>query len=531
MLKLMIVEDEDIVREGMLRIINFEKLGYEVVAVCKNGKEACESYKSTMPDVVITDICMDDMDGFEFIDSVYVAKSKTKFIVISGYDKFEYLKQAIKFKVFDYVLKPVTASEINEILTKTRLAIELEYIDDLGDHVYHFRKNISIKDEQTVNLLLSEGGYKQIPQQVDLLIESNLAGAKYFSTTSFVIIDIDKVMESKLFESEHKLMCVQFNTIDQIALAYNQKNKISCIIPFCNDSNKIGCLNLSISNGQSEENSFIQFATECIEKFEHIFQISMNARIAAFTEKKEDLHKFYQELQDSDQVVSKNKVVMYKQIIEAQKDASYVPYYQSIFTYTISKDKKSFMESITALFNRLGENYVHIPELPMHLSHMTSYINDLIEENNIKCSPLVCDTSKCKSFFEYMEEVLKTLTKMYAEIVKSTSINKELMIAIADQYIKSNFKDHTLCINSVANAVSVSVSHFSFLFKQLKGTTFVKFLNEVRIDYAKKILKSSTSSISAISEECGYMDVRYFCMVFKNIVGMTAKTYRNNEEV
>ena len=118
MYSLMLVEDEPIVLEGMLKIIDFEALGFKVVSACGNGVEALEAYHKYRPDVVVTDICMEIMDGLEFIEEVSKENNKTKFVIVSGHQDFKFFKKALSLKVTDYILKPVTAKEFRELLQK-----------------------------------------------------------------------------------------------------------------------------------------------------------------------------------------------------------------------------------------------------------------------------------------------------------------------------------------------------------------------------------------------------------------------------
>ncbi len=116
MIKLMIVEDEDILRTGMVELIDFASLGYELVAECSDGKEAFESFEQTKPDVILTDICMDEMSGLEFVAALGEKAADTKVIILSGHSDFTYMKESIRLKAVDYVLKPVSLAEISQLL-------------------------------------------------------------------------------------------------------------------------------------------------------------------------------------------------------------------------------------------------------------------------------------------------------------------------------------------------------------------------------------------------------------------------------
>ena len=118
MIKAIVVDDEILTREGIRANIPWEKLGYELVAACADGREAQAYVKEHEVDVVLTDICMPYMDGLQLSEFLYHEYPHIRIIIFSGYDEFDYAKQALKYQVSEYLLKPVTASELSEVLVQ-----------------------------------------------------------------------------------------------------------------------------------------------------------------------------------------------------------------------------------------------------------------------------------------------------------------------------------------------------------------------------------------------------------------------------
>ena len=117
MLKIMFVDDEVNIRDGLRCSFDWENMGYEVIAEAENGTQALDLFYETMPDVVITDICMNDGDGLGFIKYVKSVSPSTEIVVLSGYPNFEYAKTAIQYGVFSYLLKPVSSAELIDTLS------------------------------------------------------------------------------------------------------------------------------------------------------------------------------------------------------------------------------------------------------------------------------------------------------------------------------------------------------------------------------------------------------------------------------
>ena len=120
MLRLMIVDDEQIIREALSSMIDYTSLGYKVIATAKNGMEAYDRIRDDYPDVVITDIKMPILNGLELIERASRIDSRITFILLSGYGEFEYAKQAMKYRVRYYLLKPTDKQELINCLDTIR---------------------------------------------------------------------------------------------------------------------------------------------------------------------------------------------------------------------------------------------------------------------------------------------------------------------------------------------------------------------------------------------------------------------------
>ena len=118
MYKVLLVDDEILVREAISEKIQWQNLGFELVGCCENGEEAIKLLNETSVDVVLTDICMPYVDGLELSKYIYSKFPQISIIIFSGYGEFEYAKQAIHYKVAEYILKPVTARELSEVLNR-----------------------------------------------------------------------------------------------------------------------------------------------------------------------------------------------------------------------------------------------------------------------------------------------------------------------------------------------------------------------------------------------------------------------------
>ena len=124
--RIILVDDEEEVRKGIIRKIDWETLGFQVVGDAENGEEALEMIEQLEPDMVMTDIRMPYMDGLTLSAKIRQKYPSIKIIIFSGFDDFEYAQQAIKLNVTEYILKPVNVEELTEILTRVHENLEEE---------------------------------------------------------------------------------------------------------------------------------------------------------------------------------------------------------------------------------------------------------------------------------------------------------------------------------------------------------------------------------------------------------------------
>jgi len=154
MYKLILAEDEEDVREGIIGQINWERYGFEIVEQAENGREAADAIDRLLPDVVVTDIQMPFMNGLQLAEWIRKYHPNTKIIILTGYDEFEYAQKAIKLQIDEYILKPFSSQELIDVLLKVRGTIEAEIAEKENIYVLseHYRKSLPVFQ----NLLIRE---------------------------------------------------------------------------------------------------------------------------------------------------------------------------------------------------------------------------------------------------------------------------------------------------------------------------------------------------------------------------------------
>ncbi len=136
MKKVMIVEDEELILQGLRNILDWEALGLDVVHMAHDGTEALEMWEKEPVHIVVTDISMPEMDGLTLLRKIREKEEQVRFIILTGYDEFDYAREAIRLGVENYILKPINEEELERQLRETVQKLEetdkkkLQYIED-----------------------------------------------------------------------------------------------------------------------------------------------------------------------------------------------------------------------------------------------------------------------------------------------------------------------------------------------------------------------------------------------------------------
>lgn len=522
MYRLMIVEDEPIVLEGMLKIINFEDFGFEVVSACSNGSEALKNFNKAKPDVVITDICMDLMDGLEFIERASQESSRVKFVVVSGHQDFKFVKKALSLKVLDYILKPVTAKEFKELLTKiagelNKKKVSLNQFEEVQKSAEELDKNILFN--KLINIKLS-------PKEIEFFFEKHNIelNKKYFRVLILKMDNMHYARNRLGYESSDSLLNDIYYKVAEFCSKY--KNIVSFISPQ-------GYVVVIVNEDELEHVSKI--SKEISEEMRTFFSTSDDDRISCFAGYDVDSkNKMTESFESAAKLIKsgvlKNDTDYYDSgiILKDRKQKLY-DYRKDIEEWIVNiiySDKKAF-ESV----EKIHQNSKQANLLLSDYKKIASIMYDKIYK---ELSDAKLDLSVDVNIELYSESettnYLNNLTQKGFDEINKESVSRETYITNkALAYIHKNYDDFNLDLQAVCKHLDISISYFSQIFKKNMDMTFIKYVNNYRIEKAKHFLEHSQKRIGEVSEMVGYIDPHYFGIVFKKHVDTTPKKYRSEK--
>ncbi|MEA4853032.1 MAG: response regulator [Christensenella sp.] len=518
MYRIFIADDEDTIRGGIRDILESEKELYSVCGEASDGELALPMIQEMKPDILITDICMPFIDGLKLSSMVKKAMPWIHILILSGYDEFSYAQKAIEIGVDGYVLKPILAEGLKDNLKKIRVQIEEERKKIL--EALSRRK----KEEKNRNSLLDF--------YFNELVNGTIDSCEAYKRSEELGIDIvaqDYVLcyitVSKKMDME-ELQAFFGNLLENKKEAFGFRYSDDYIL---------------LVKGSSSEKT-MESACEIVQLLKHeserILNVELSANIGAAVERISDIAKSFQKIKKS--VVEADDSPeghLIKVLAEQDKKTLAIDFSESgslteklrhaeisdvdklvdcQFNVTQAEEKDSVLYRYYLLVDLIVVSVRLLKELGAEQESIA-----LQEKaNNTKLLECVISyDATCEYAKDFLMEVIR-----YREQQMQLPYSEEMKIA--KQYIKDHYCDEGLSLHTVAQEVGFSPNHFSTVFSQQMGVTFIEYLIRYRIEKSKQLLCETDLNLNDITFQIGYSEPHYFSYVFKKYTKMTPGAYR-----
>ena len=544
MLKIFLAEDEVIVRETIKRMIPWENLGFELVGEAADGEMALPLLIRQQPDLLITDIKMPFMDGLTLARLAKKEVPGLKVVILSGYDDFNYAKQAINIGVEDYLLKPITKNALIERLTEIRSRYEdektqREYYEKFHREMQAYEKNSSRDffealvsgslDMMELYKRAEKLGLDIVAESYNILIftmncNEDFSGQRE-GYSSWEAESLE--MLEKFFTGHPFAMLFRSNVFSYGVLIKGEKNSIRENTRICVEEIR------KIFDRKEDNKEWFVAVGESVERLSQI-QKSYHSASRAFSQR----------------YLYDGKVLCYEEMLAMEKkdvtndDSEYL---QKVDVNALNPTilQKFLSNGLLEETENFVQDYFYaIGQEPMESVVFRSYVILNVRFSVLSfLKELGCDTKTLEP--EDTEKILAESgrnmesTIAYAEKLVSQAIqlrdrnsgnkNRSILKTAVD-FIDQHYMEEDMSLNKAANAANVSANHFSALFSQNMGQTFIEYLTSLRMDKAKEYLRCTGMRSSEIAGEVGYKDAHYFSYLFKKTQGMTPSDYRKARE-
>ena len=530
-LKIYFVEDDAAIRESIIRNVQWERYGYELVGQAPDGEIAYAEIQSLLPDVIITDLRMPFMDGLELSRLVRKEMPDVKIIILTGYNDFESVQEALHIGVAKFLLKPITPEDLAKTISEIHALITEE--QEFRQHQEQYILDMAeLRDLKLRNFFENwMAGNKRVFELLDIASQFGISlEASSYSVIRFQLFLKDgsetysDAMEKMYEEIEHAFDC------DRVLLF---KQGLQGWVFIVKGTKEETAENLSKKIGKQmqemltalEDVCYIIAVGEQVSRLQDI-AISYSRASHAFAYRyifPGSSLLFSDELLESDAKKDTNLKMGSPDRVLVER------FLRSGPIGDVPALVESFLSGIgeSALKTFLYRQYI-VLDINLVVAEFLNSIdvdNSFIDRNLEKIQMQVSELASVSGTKRYLIDLITLAVTKRNEVA---SKRYDRSVEKAQEYIYEHFDSEDISLNTISKIVNLSPTHFSTVFSQESGKTFIEYLTSVRIEKAKELLLCSPKRSSEIAYEVGYRDPQYFSYVFKKTTGVSPREFRSS---
>lgn len=530
--RVLLVDDEEDVIHVMQKKVNWENLGFSVIGYAKNGVQALEIAEEEMPDVVITDIKMPYMDGLELSRRLRKEFPDLRILLFTGFDEFEYAKEAVHLEVSEYILKPISSIELTKTLTELKKNMDEER---------SARQNVRMLQEfymeslpviqSNFYIMLIEG---RIPEDSFDKYRADYQVAESLGGYCFCIFHVSS---HHIPEGMHPSV-LQLSVWKYITDEMKQKWDADFFT-------YRGDIAMLVRMPSAED--VTRLTDDCnriVRSAGRVLGAVVTAGIGGPVEDLKDLQTSYlgaREAVSYRVLYGTGRAINIREAAPEEKanyEISSEGDFHQFFTAIRMGKKDVVTEASDAVIDKIIRLSSTVKQYRMEVSNLLAALYRFARGNEISMEEILTQSGLTEDPFlqlieldaESLREWLKgTALSMMDAMSRLRSSNSLSYVEGAKNYVRDHYSEADLSLESVCKALGVSESYFSSIFKKETGEAFVSFLTGYRMEKAKDLLLLTNDKNYIIGKKVGYEDPNYFSYVFKKAFGVSPSRFRQKQ--
>lgn len=500
MKKVMLIEDEELILEGLTNILDWKDLNMEVVHKAHNGEEALRCWESQPVDIVVTDIEMPVMGGLELLHEIRNIDKRVRFIILTGYDEFEYARKAIYLDVEDYILKPIDEEKLE--LTLRRACNKLDDIDR--------KKAINIDDEAGWLCFLRGLLEKEEEEKyLEILPKITTGQSVYGAVMKIEIESLQAVKISDLLvelqKAEKNLRIIYLSSDSLLMLLYTDGDEVEVYKFFLSLQNKI-------------------------ESTYDVFTFISLAR--PFTDY-QYLPACYREIMKLQkyQIIEGYGSCVTPRTIRNRKSEDILIDDGTLRKMIFKKDKEAALSYIEDLFiNNVKKNvavediFQMALQIAMILQNIKSEYNLNDRKNMQNLVEIIDRIYHAEDLFAiktiFIGEIIQIIDYLHEDDSQYTPVVKQIMAEVEKKYKED------MNLKMLSYKYNMNASYLGQIFQKEVGCSFAQYLSNKKNGAAKDLILNTNMKINDIAKEVGYQDTSYFYRKFKKCYGVSPASLR-----
>ena len=499
----LLVDDEEDVIQIIVKKLDWEAMGLKIIGHAANGVEALELAEDLQPDIVMTDIKMPYMDGLTLCRKLKELSRTIRVIIFSGFDEFEYAKEAIKMDAAEYLLKPVNAGELKEVFERIKADLDRE------------------RDEKRNTDKLREYYMESLP----VLQESYVVTVLHISTQSLpeedredpflLAMAVKKYAEEQVDERWNSRFVIYLGDIIMISQLQEKDN----LIAYTDEMDRLCRMARKVCNARVTAG--IGYLCDSLEQIPFSYQGAKQAVS-------------YRVLYGNIRSISISEVEP-GETAELQRVDAYADLIQRIIKKIRVGEENVLQEAIHDFIQWLGEAHLSMQNYRIVMMELISELvrfaagHDLSIDNVSGTGTDAYHQALQMESTEALERWLLDLCRhLQREVLHERQDSTKSFVQSAEEYVKTNYADQDLSVEVICKKLNVSAAYFSTIFKKETGKTFVRYLTDYRMEQAVNLLMTGNDKTYVIAEKVGYSEANYFSYVFKKQFGVSPSRYRSD---
>lgn len=524
--KVILVDDEAEVIDIMEAKIRWSELGFEVVGSAKNGVKALELVEKLQPDVVLTDIRMPYMDGLELSRKLNQDYPNIYIILCTGFDEFEYAKEAVHLDIKEYLLKPISAAELSESLMRLKENLDKEREEKLNVRKLenYFQESLpALQSNLFISLMegrVSEEDYARFSAAYQVNMKGPLFCCIVFHTSEnhvpegmnplLLSMSVEREIRQRLVEKWH---CKEFLYLENTVLIMEMGSEEQ-MVPitdecdrFCRWAYRVMGAVVTAGIGTVCDNLFninlsYEGAREAVS-YRVLYGTQRAINIREIVPKEQATLSLLEEGRMHD-LFRAIRVGNPEKIEEAvQKEIQKIHKH----TVTIGQYHLAAMETVSNFYKFCANNSLDFNEIAGNVPNLYEKVPQMDES----------------SLTSWMNEMARMISEELKTARNSTS---HRLVTEAQLLVREKYMDASISLDVVCSILGVSNSYFSSVFKKETDKSFISYLTDYRMDIAEELILSGETKSYKVAEKVGYLDANYFSYVFKKRFGVSPSKYR-----
>ena len=525
MYKVFVVDDEIVIREGLRNNFRWEENGFSLVGEASDGEIALPMIRDERPDILITDIRMPFMDGIALCREVHKVMPWIQIVILSGYDSFEYAKQAISLGVQEYLLKPISSRDLGEVLLRIKDRIERENAE--RRNLEKLRSQMTAGRQMVLSQVLGNVLMNKLPDEEGekICTQMRAMGVNLFSPC-YTVIEFRKGGGASTYPDLHAAMMQSAENWRETVFLYSNEKALCALV-------------LGDSEQDIEERAY-SFARSALDELERSDDSGAWAAIGEMVRHFGDVSRSYQSarhirrsFENSGQPLQMRRIIGSRDSLPPARQSGQAIGVQSLYEHMKYVDLGDFQEHYTGYLRSLRDMGALLPIDGKYLyteALVTAF--RIIQEAGgdpkelLDARWLEREEFSQEDFDRAASEGLTVLHRAIKYRDSKGQVKGNPAVNKARQYLAGHFTDPGLTFQEVVDHVAMSTSHFSTLFAQSTGSTFTKYLINLRMTKARELLYNTDMRSSEIAYAVGFSDPHYFSYLFKKQMGVTPSEFR-----